>query len=77
MRTETLQAVSTASLQTVERVAQNTEQLARLASLAQEMKNEQDTREAAWQVRLGQIEEVAKKNGQRIDVLMDEFRRMR
>jgi cell pole-organizing protein PopZ len=77
VRTETLQAVSAAVLQTQQTVTQMAELLGRVVSLAQDTQNDQNAREAAWQVRLGQIEEIVKKNAQRMDSLIDELRRAR
>jgi len=77
VRTETLQAVSTVSLQTQERVAQATEALGRVIALAQDQQNCLNARESVWQVRWEQLEEIVKKNGSRIDTLIDELRKAR
>lgn len=77
VRTETLQAVSTAVLQTQQMITQIAEVLTKLLALSQDMQNDQNAREAAWQVRLGQIEETVKKNAGRMEGLIDELRKAR
>lgn len=77
VRTETLQAVSASVLQTQQMVAQMAELLGKVIALAQDVQNGENAREAAWQVRIGQIEETTKKNGQRMEDLVDELRKAR
>jgi hypothetical protein len=77
VRTETLQAVSAAAIQTQKELVQAREEIARLIALAQDIQSGQNTREAAWQVRLGQIEETTKKYERRIDELVGELRKER
>jgi hypothetical protein len=77
VRTETLQAVSAAVLQTQQMITQISEALTKTLAVSQDLQSDQNAREAVWQVRLGQVEEILKKNAGRMDSLIDELRKAR
>lgn len=77
LRTETLQTVSQIVLQLQKDVQGVADAVAKAATIALEIQGEQNAREAAWQVRLKQIEDVLKENGTRVGSLADEIRKTR
>jgi hypothetical protein len=77
LRTETLQTVSQIVLQLQRDVQAVAEAVSRAAAIALDIQGEQNAREAAWQVRLKQIEETLRDNGKRIESLAEEARKAR
>lgn len=77
LRTETLQQVSGLVVQIQKDIVALAEAVKGVGAVVLEIHREQNARDAAVQIRLKQVEEILKRNGERMDALFEDTRKGR